>query len=228
MKVVVVIAAFNEGSTIAQTITSIPSTLEGVKKVDVVVVNDGSQDSTQEEAEKAGAIVLNHSINRGQGAALETGFEYSRHHEYDITVTFDADGQHNGEEINAIIQPILNKEADVVLGSRFIGKKSYVPLGRRVVLKGGVWFTRFFSRIYVTDTHNGFRAFSLKALRKIHLRQDRMAHASEILESVSSNKIQFKEVPVTITYSDYSKAKGQRNGNAVNIVLKMVAHKLTR
>lgn len=231
MRLAVVIAAYNEASSIVQTLKSIPRHIGGISKLDIIVVNDGSSDATEELALKSGAFVLSHPINRGQGAALQTGLEYVRDNGYDIVVTFDADGQHSGREIHKIIQPILDGRTKVVLGSRFIGKTGIsqnIPLSRRLVLKGGILFTRIFSRINVTDTHNGFRAISVDVLDKLRLNHDRMEHASELLDLISRYNISFSEVPVTITYTEYSKAKGQSNGNALRIAVRMLLYKLAQ
>lgn len=230
MNVAVVIAAYNEESHIAKTIASIPRAITGVNGVDVVVINDGSKDQTAQEAKKAGAIVLSHSLNRGQGAALETGFEFVRRKGYDAVVTFDADGQHKGSEIEKMLDPILKGETEVALGSRFLTSKreSNVSFSRKAILKAGVLFTKVISRLHITDTHNGFRAFSAQALQQIRLRQDRMEHASEILELIARHNISYKEIPVVITYTDYSRKKGQRNSNALRIAWRMLLYKLER
>jgi glycosyltransferase involved in cell wall biosynthesis len=175
----------------------------------------------------AGAIVLEHLINRGQGAALKTGITYALRQGAEAVVTFDADGQHDPNEIAALLEPLEKNEVDIVLGSRFIKSGSNVPPLRRMALKAGILFTRVMSRINVTDTHNGFRAMNRVAAEKIKIVQDRMAHASEILDEIVYHKLRYKEVPVTITYSYYSKEKGQKTSALFKIAFKILAHKLT-
>lgn len=229
MKLAIIIAAYNEESSVEKVLNGLPKTLPGIDLITPVVVNDGSTDKTAKLAKSvSGTKVLTHIINRGQGAALKTGFDYALQEGYDLVVTFDADGQHNAEEIAEVISPILANEVEVVLGSRFLNKKAInISNMRKVILKSGVLFTHVLSQIKVTDTHNGFRAIHKNALQKMNLFQDKMEHASEILDQISLNKIPYKEVPVTIQYSEYSSKKGQKNGNALKIALKMVIHKIS-
>ncbi|HDQ15973.1 MAG TPA: glycosyltransferase family 2 protein [Bacteroidetes bacterium] len=195
---------------------------------DIVVVDDGSSDKTFDLCKREKVHALRHVINRGQGAALKTGIDYALLRGADIIVTFDADGQHRAEEIKRLTEPIEKGEADAVLGSRFLDSRTKVPFFKKIVLKGGVLFTRAFSGIKLTDTHNGFRALSRRAAQKIEIEQDRMAHASEIIDEIARKKIRFKEVPVTIVYTEYSKAKGQSILNSIRIAAKFLFHKLMR
>lgn len=222
MKTWIVIAAYNEGRVIR-------SVVEGVRTIqpNIVVVDDASADSTAAEARAGGAVVLQHLINRGQGAALKTGITYALNHGADIVVTFDADGQHDPQDIAAMITPIVEGRVDVTLGSRFLRNGSNVPPLRRIALKAGVTFTRVVSRINVTDTHNGFRAMNRTAAEQIQILQDRMAHASEILDEVVRRKLRYQEVPVTVTYSYYSREKGQSTSAMFRIAFKIFMHKLT-
>jgi len=223
MKIFVIIAAYNEERKIAQVISS----LQKEKYKNIVVVNDCSNDHTFKIAKNKKVHTLNHIINRGQGAALRTGIEYALKLGADVIITFDADGQHDAKEIKLLIDPIKKGKADIVLGSRFL-KKSKIPFLKKIVLKGGVLFTRIFSCIKLTDTHNGFRALSKKAAEKNEIKQDRMAHASEIIDEIVKKKLKFVEVPVTIRYTEYSMKKGQSIFNSINIAAKMIIRKLTR
>ncbi len=221
MKTWIVIAAYNEGRVIR-------SVVEGVRSSypNVVLVDDSSRDNTSDEARAAGAVVLRHIINRGQGAALRTGILYALQQGAEAIVTFDADGQHDAKQIPNLVAPIESGKFDVALGSRFVEAGSNVPPLRRLILQAGVTFTRVFSGIKVTDTHNGFRAFSRMAAEKIRIVQDRMAHASEILDEVMRHKLRYTEVPVTITYSYYSQEKGQSSVAMFKIAFKFLLHKL--
>lgn len=223
-KVFVVIAAYNEEEKISSVVSDVKKYIN-----DVVVVDDASSDRTAELAEASGADVLTHIINRGQGASLKTGIDYAVKRGADIIITFDADGQHKADEIARLVDPVAKGEVDVVLGSRFLGNRPQnMPFARSLILKGGIWFTRFFSRINITDTHNGFRALSRKAAQTIRIKQDRMAHASEILDEIAYHKLKFCEVPVTISYTDYSLQKGQRSLNSIKIALKFILGKIMR
>jgi glycosyltransferase involved in cell wall biosynthesis len=223
MKTVVVIPAYNEATVLASVVTGVVSI-----GYEVVVVNDGSHDNTALHAEQAGAHVVTHCMNRGQGAALQTGIEYALLLGADIVVTFDADGQFTASEISRLVEPITQGRCDVVLGSRFIHNTSNVPLLRGIMLRIAVFITKLYTGLAVSDTHNGFRAFSAAAARKLHISQDGMAHASEIIEQVSRHQWRYQEVPVTVTYSDYSLSKGQKMSNSVRIMFDLLLSRMTK
>lgn len=213
----VIIAAWNEEKTIKSTISEV------IKYADrVIVIDDGSYDNTAIMAKHKKATVLSHIINLGQGAALQTGFDYVKKLKPKVVVTYDADRQFKASEIQKMIKPILSGKADVTLGSRFLGKVVNIPRSRLLVLKFGLMFTRLFSNINLTDTHNGFRAFSGKALEKINIKHNRWAHPSDIIYQIAVNKFRIVEVPVTVYYTDYSWKKGQKNLEAVRIPIQLV------
>jgi hypothetical protein len=145
-----------------------------------------------------------------------------------MVVTFDADGQHCVEEIEQMLEPIRRNETDVTLGSRFLGEAINLPRHRWVVLKLGVVFTRLMSHVRVTDAHNGFRAFSRAAAARIRIKQNRMAHASEILDEIRRGGLRYREVPVTIRYSEDSLAKGQSSWNALRVTAQFLMGRLIR
>ena len=194
----------------------------------IVVVDDGSCDATATAAREAGAFVLRHLINRGQGAAIRTGMDFALGRGAKVIVTFDADGQHDPTDLPAIVAPLLRGECDVALGTHFQDRRSNVPWVRRWVLRGGIWFTRLVSGIRVTDTHNGFRAFSRRAAELIEINQDKMAHASEILDEIARQRLRYCEVPVRVRYSDYSRQKGQSSFASLHIVWHFLFEKLRR
>jgi glycosyltransferase involved in cell wall biosynthesis len=210
----VVIPAYNEERCVGGVVARLKQEFSHV-----VVVDDGSTDQTAALSRQAGAEVLNHLINRGQGAALKTGIDYALARGADIIVTFDADGQHHAEDIAALVAPIMAQSFDVALGSRFLAGGCEVPRGRKIVLKCGVWFTRLVSRIRVTDTHNGLRALSRHSAQCIQIRQDGMAHASEILDEIARHRLRFSEVPMRVVYTQYSREKGQSSMAAFRIAL---------
>jgi glycosyltransferase involved in cell wall biosynthesis len=211
-RVWVVIAAYNEGERLGQS-------LHAVCRLghNVVVVDDGSHDDTADVALRYPVWLLRHQINCGQGAALQTGITFALQQGAEILVTFDADGQHAAAEVERLIEPIRAGRADVALGSRFLGRAVGLPFVRRLVLKLGVLFTRLVSGIRVTDTHNGLRALSRRAAERIRITQDRMAHASEVLDRIRQEGLRYCEVPVTIHYSVETTAKGQSSWNALQI-----------
>jgi len=217
MKVTAVVPAYNEAKTISQVV-------DGIKQVvdQVVVVDDGSKDDTGSLAKIAGATVFTHFLNRGQGAALQTGLEAAVRDQADIVVTFDADGQHDPGDIKAVIEPIIRDQADIVLGSRFLSDNNQIPISKTVILKIAAGITRFYTGLAVTDAHNGFRAFSKKAAQLINIEQDGMAHASEIIEQIKKHQLIIKEIPVTIQYTEYSQQKGQRITNSFKIIWDLI------
>lgn len=187
----------------------------------VVVVDDGSPDETAAVARDAGARVVRHPINLGQGAALRTGFAFAlRDPSTRYVVTFDADGQHDPDAIARLIAPLATGDADVVLGSRFLDPEAVraVPPGRRLLLRAATRVSRLTTGLPLTDAHNGFRAFTAPALARLRLLQDRMAHASEIQAAIARHGLRCVERPVTVRYTDYSLAKGQRFVDAVSIL----------
>jgi len=182
--------------------------------VDVVVVNDGSGDNTQFEAERAGFSTVNHAINRGLGAAIKTGIEYAKEKKADIMVTFDGDGQHDPSDIEKIIWPVFQKKADLVIGSRFKKSKN-VPLDRFFLN----WFANFITLllygVVTTDSQSGLRTFSKKALNVVDFKGERMDFSSEILLEAKRNNLKIAEVPIKAIYTEYSRKKGQKNLNAI-------------
>lgn len=220
-RVFIVIAAFNEARTIRDVVQQLL-----VHYPDVVVVDDASSDGTALCLKGLKVFLLRHILNRGQGAALQTGITFALQQGADVIVTFDADGQHHEKNIPALVEPILRGECDVSLGSRFLGSAHNIPFARRVILKAGIVFTRIASGIKVTDVHNGLRAFSGEAARSLRISMDRMAHASEILDHLKTRKLRFKEVPVDITYSTLSLRKGQSSWGALKIALDVFYKKL--
>ena len=223
MEIWFVIPAYNEAAVIETTIVSVLS-----RCPNVIVVDDHSQDNTFEIATKAGALVCRHPINLGQGAALQTGIDYALLSGADAIVTFDADGQHNVDEAMEMAYLLeQNDNIDVVLGSRFLTQKAIgISATKAIFLKAAAIFTRFTSGLKVTDAHNGLRCFSRMAASKIKIRQNRMAHASEISNQIADLKLRYTEFPVTITYTDYSRAKGQKMSGAFRILYDLAIGRL--
>ena len=220
----VVIAAYNEAQVIEQTILGVKEFIKNI-----IVVNDCSPDDTAIIAANAGAYVLTHPINLGQGAALQTGIDYALLQGAKYIVTFDADGQHAASEILPMLVALKAQDAEVCLGSRFMGSTKYISPSRKLLLKAALLYTRLTSSgIKITDVHNGFRILSNKFCRKFRFTQNRMAHASEILSYLAKNKINFIEHPVTITYTDYSVRKGQKGINSIRIMMEMAMRGISK
>lgn len=208
----IIIPAYNEA-------TSLANVLQDVCPLypNVVVVDDGSDDDTFKVAQQHGVMTLRHIINRGQGAALQTGIEFALSRGAEFIVTFDADGQHQASDIAALLQPIVQGQCEVTWGSRFLGSTIDMPKMRRIILRLARLFTRVVNRVQLTDSHNGLRAFSRHAAQQIHMTLDRMAYASEIVDIIHRNRLSFREVPVVIRYTAYSLGKGQTSRSALRV-----------
>lgn len=189
----------------------------------VVVVDDGSTDATAQAAEALPVHLLRHPVNLGQGAALKTGLDYALARGAEVLVTFDADGQMSPADLPALCEPVLRGEADLVLGSRFLGS-SDVPWLRGRLLRLGAWATSLSTGLKLTDVHNGLRALSRKAAAELELTQNRMAHASQILHQAAERRLRVREVPVQVRYTPYSLGKGQRLAELLNIFWDLILH----
>ena len=219
----VVIAAYNEAQVIGRVVRELRAVYPNV-----VVVDDGSTDETWRNARDGGAIVLRHVLNRGQGAALQTGIAFALQRGADVIVTFDADGQHRVQDVAALAAPIAAGEVEICLGSRFLDDSDAVPLGRRMLLACAIAFTRLTSGLKLSDAHNGLRAFSRRAAAVIDIQLDRMAHASELIDQIRASGLSYREVPVRIHYTDYSLAKGQRSSAALRVAWDYLIGRLLR
>lgn len=223
--VFIVVPTYNEA-------TVIRSTIEQLIKLNyaVVAVDDGSSDNTWSVLSCLPIHALRHPINLGQGAALQTGTTFALQRGAEIIVHFDGDGQHKARDIEVLTEPLRRGETDVVFGSRFLrdADRQAVPFLRRILLRVAVVVNGFSTGIWLTDAHNGFRALTADAARQIELCENGFAHASEIVGRVHDLRLRFAERPTTITYTDYSRAKGQSTWNALNIVLDLLLRRLLK
>lgn len=218
-----VIPAYNEAQVVGDVVRGIQNAFHNV-----VVVDDCSSDATGDNANKAGAHVLRHPLNLGQGAALQTGIIYALGQGAQFVVTFDADGQHDVQEVFKMLEVQAETQADVVLGSRFLGEAKGMPASRRIVLRAATIFTRLTSGLDLSDVHNGLRLMTRSAACRIRLEQNRMAHASEFLDQLKPLGMRVVEAPVTISYTEYSLAKGQRSSASFRILFEIIAGWLRR
>lgn len=218
----VIVPVFNESTTVGTVLADLKGRFPNV-----VCVDDGSTDGSAALASAAGAVVLRHPVNLGQGAALQTGFEFVlRQPDASWVITFDADGQHLVADAVKMVREGAAAGVDVVLASRFRGTTHAMPHLRRMVLKGALAFTRLTTHLQITDTHNGLRALTTGAVRQIRLEQPKMAYASELLAAVSALGLSYIEVPTSVFYTEYSRFKGQQNLNAVNILFDLALARL--
>ena len=214
----VVVPMFNEASVIGDVIAGLLPTFPNV-----VCIDDGSSDDSIERARAAGAVVVPHPVNLGQGASLQTGFEFALQDPLMTeVVTFDADGQHGVEDAVGMVALLRAEELDVVIGSRFLDDRTALTPVKKVVLKLAAAFTRLTTGLPLTDAHNGLRVLDRSLVERIHLRQNRMAHASELIDQIAEHRVKWREYPTHIVYTDYSKAKGQSVLNSINILVELL------
>ena len=213
-----VVPLFNEETVIADVVRDARRTFPHV-----VVVDDGSSDGGADAAEAAGAVVVRHPVNLGQGAALQTGFEYARSvPSMRWVVTFDADGQHQVSDVLEMLDKARSEDLQVVFGSRFLDDRTTPSLMKKVVLRLAVGYTNLTTGTKLTDAHNGLRVMRRDVVERIDITQNRMAHASELVAQIGEMKIRYGESPVHILYTDYSTSKGQSLWNSVNILVELI------
>ncbi|MGC5629565.1 glycosyltransferase family 2 protein [Georgenia sp. Z1344] len=213
-----VIPVFNEASVIGRVVSEARETFPHI-----VCVDDSSTDASGAAAAAAGAVVVTHPFNLGQGAALQTGIEYVlTRTDARYLVTFDADGQHRVVDAVDMVERARTEDLAVVFGSRFLDDRTKPGLLKRLVLKTAVWVTNQSTGMRLTDAHNGLRVIRRDAARHVDLRQNRMAHATEIVLQLGRTSLPWSEHPIEIVYTDYSKAKGQSLLNSVNILWELV------
>jgi len=217
---IAVIPAYNEATQIAEVIKNTSAFVDCV-----VVVDDGSRDNTAQVARAAGAIVVQHPINRGLGATLGTGIQAARLMGGEVIITLDADGQHEPSEIPLFIEAIFSGY-DAVLGSRMLECKGNMPLQRRVYQRIGNMLTYLLFGLFVSDSQSGFRAFSGTAADQLEIRTDRMEVSSEIVSEIRRKQFTWTEVPITAIYTEYSMSKGQSFGVGVKTAIKLILHRL--
>jgi polyprenyl-phospho-N-acetylgalactosaminyl synthase len=210
----ILIPVYNEEKKIESVITELSSLFKNI-----VVINDGSTDSSQDILESLNVITLKHSINLGQGAAISTGFKYIQQlKNADAIVTFDADGQHSVEDAKTFAEEILLCKEEIIFGTRFKQSRSNIPLIKKIVLSIVVIFTNKLSKINLSDAHNGLKALKKTCLKKIDINIDGFGFESQIIHQVSKKGIRYKEMPTNTIYTSYSQNKGQKLSNGLIIL----------
>ena len=219
MKIFVVLPAYNEEKTIAKV-------MEDLMKMgfEVVVVDDGSKDNTYNIAsniiqENNHGFICKHLLNRGLGAALRTGIEASLMEDPDVIVTFDADGQHDPQDILNVSKPIINGDADVVVGKRNFRE---MPLSKKLGNQIMNLITLIFYGIKVNDSQSGLRAFNRKAAESIMINARDYGVSSEIVGEVKRHNLKFKEVTIKTIYTEYSMTKGTNLSEGLKILTKLI------
>jgi glycosyltransferase involved in cell wall biosynthesis len=224
MKVVIIIPAYNE----EKNIKSIINACQLLGYSHIVVVDDGSTDNTAAIAREAGAVVVSHILNRGAGAATQTGLQAARLLNADVAVTIDADEQHKPQDIKSLINVLVAEKSDVVIGSRFMNHENRVPLVRRLFNRIANIVTYFLSGIMLTDSQSGLKAFSRKALETINISSSGFEFSSEIIRETDHYKLSITEVPVSVVYTPYSLSKGQNLSTGLATVFRLIIRTLMR
>lgn len=224
MKTVVVLPAYNEERFVSGVIRSCLDL--GFDQV--IVVDDGSIDDTAKNAVKSGAVVVSHLINRGVGAATQTGLSAARMMGADIAVTMDADGQHLAKDIPSLVDSLDKNGADIVIGSRFLNRENSVPPVRRFFNLIANLITLMLSGTYVSDSQSGMKAFSKQVLERINITSNGYEFCSEIIREARYFGFKIVEVPISVNYTDYSMSKGQNFASGITTIFKLMIRTLMR
>lgn len=225
-RVALVIPAYNEGKVIRQVVEDLTAVFsKSSYDFRVVVVDDGSKDDTTKQAQLGGAYVIKHILNSGSGGATATGLSYAAQNGFDIATTSDADGQHAPEDVLRGVQLLEKSSTDLLIGSRLIDKTG---MSRVKILgnKGLSFITNSLFGIRVTDSQSGMRIFSSRALAQLKWKTSGYEFCSEMLWRAKQINLTIDEFPIKTIYTDYSKAKGQNNWNAINIVKSLVRRRI--
>ena len=211
----IIVPAYNEEFVIRSTIKNLEKYFENI-----VVVNDGSTDKTIKELKGSNITLINHPLNLGVGAAIQTGFQFILTHCKDAIgiITFDADGQHDVNDALQIAENLITGSEDIIFGSRFLGHQENVPFIKRTALRAVNKITNFLTSVNLTDAHNGLKGFRKSTIKEINLEINGYAYETEIIMQVKKNKLSYKEIPTNIIYTDYSKKKGQKLLNGLIIL----------
>jgi len=218
LKVIIGIPAFNEENNIGPIITNLKKIYDYV-----LVCDDGSSDSTAAIASDMGANVVKHSKNLGYGSAIKTIFNEAKKIDCDILVTFDADGQHQINEIEDILKPIMENTADIVIGSRFLGKTKNLPKYRKFGIKTITGLTNIMTGSNISDSQSGFRSYSQKVLQEISPTESGMGISTEILIKAIKKKIRITEIPITISYENNAHSK-EPISHGTSVVISTIKH----
>lgn len=218
----VIIPAFNEGPVIRGVVAHI----RHCGYPNILVVDDGSTDDTAAQAELGGAMVISHLVNRGAGAVAQTGLYYARKKGIRFVAQMDADGQHHPEDLARMMTRMAKGDCDIVIGSRFVEKKGDVPWIRVLYNQISNVFTNWFCRRWYSDTQSGFRLLNRHAIERLELHIDGFGYCSEMIIQAEMLNLKVAEIPISVSYTDYSMSKGQNLHTgvitAINLIWKLV------
>lgn len=223
MKLLIILPAFNEAKVINQVLAQVKQVAAKLPlKTEICVVNDGSHDNTARVAKNTQATVLTHVINRGLGASLSTGLKYAKQIQADFAVTMDSDGQHDPNDLITVLTPLLNNQADVVIGSRRLQPTGRMPFLRQLNNQAFNLLTRLLFGVVTTDSLSGFRGFGKRAIQLIELKTERMEVSNEFFTEIKRHHLNFTEVPIKVIYTDYSMSKGVKPANVFAIIFRLL------
>lgn len=221
-EVYIIVPAFNEHTVITTVISDLLSF-----HFNIILVDDGSEIPLSPILRNFPLTVLRHSINLGQGAALQTGIEFALSKDAKYVVTFDADGQHQASDIEKLLTPLANDEKDITIGSRFMKGSQHNMTGlRKITIRIARLINFFFTGLILSDAYNGLRALNVKAAMAAQIQENGMAHATEILAKIKKNKLRYMEIPVNIRYTEYSRKKGLTVWNGFRIFFDILLNKI--
>lgn len=223
MHICIVIPVYNEATVIPEVVDE----LKQAGNYTIIIVDDGSNDSSFAVAKELDVVAIRHKINRGKGAAVKTGIEAAKRLHADIVITMDGDGQHDPLDIGALVNPIIEQGCDVVLGTRIMNYKG-MPFIKIIANKVGNIITGLFYGIFVSDSQSGFRAFSQYAVQVIDTKADKYEYDSKVIREMKNNRLNFVEVPIQVRYTEYSVGKKHKQGfvNGIKTLGRMVWDKL--
>lgn len=222
MRIVAIIPAYNEVTRIGSVIRSVAQYTDGV-----IVVSDGSTDDTATVARSEGARVVIHALNCGAGAATMTGLETARRMGYEVAITIDADGQHNGADIPRLLEAMQTNGADLVIANRF-GRKNKIPFVRRIANSLGNFITFLTTGIYLPDTQCGFKIFGPKALQEVDLKMSGFEFCTEVIREAARYRWKIVSIPSKVVYSEYTLAKGQSFASGLRTAAKILLRTFLR
>jgi glycosyltransferase involved in cell wall biosynthesis len=226
LSVCIIIPAYNEARVIGRVISDIRSAFKQLAyKVKIVIVDDGSADTTADTARRSGATVVSHILNCGAGGATATGLRYAEKHGFDIACTMDADGQHKATDVVTGIQVLIDRKADLMIGSRLINSEGMSRI-KVIGNKGLSFITYILFGVNSTDSQSGLRIFSRKALENLKWKTNGYEFCSEMLWRAHQLGLSIDEYPIEAIYTTYSKSKGQNNWNAINIIKSLLKRRI--
>lgn len=223
-KVFIIVPAFNEEERIGQVLRDLKA--EGYENI--VVVDDGSKDETGEVAKSEGVIVLQHCINRGPGAATQTGLSFAKQKDADFAVTIDADGQHDARDVSRLIEKAEMDNLDMVFGSRFMEASNTIPLQKRFFNEIADIITFILSTKWVSDSQTGLKVFSKHALEKIYINTSGFEFCTEIFMQIRHYDLKFEELPIKVIYNTNNQKKGQNFATGITTLFKLFVEAITK